>query len=364
MRKEPIKVLIVDNSKISRQLLTHFIESDPLLKVIGFAENGDQALEFLKKNAPDIITMDIMMPRMDGFETTRRILENHSIPIVVVSGIYNLADIINSFKAIEAGALAILEKPRGFADDKDAHLVKVLIDTLKSTAGTKVARRSLKLFDKSYEMKTKAAIDNYLVELKSVEQQLPNISMIGIGASLGGPHALSLILSVLPTSFSVPIVIVQHMSPGFIQGFVDWLNLSSHLKVKLAEKGERAVAGYVYLAPDHTHLEVGRGNRLHLIEAPPEEGHRPSIARLFRSMALSLGPYGVGVLLTGMGRDGAKDLLLMKKKGAITIAQDKKSSTIFGMPHEAIHIGAARFVLPLQAIAGALVRLTTRQSSK
>lgn len=364
MIKDIIKVLVVDDSKISRDLLIHVIEMDPKFKVIGFATNGDEALEFLKHSSPDIITMDIVMPQMDGFEATRRILEKFSIPIVVVSGIYNAVDINNSFKALEAGALAILEKPRGISNARDSNLCSILIDTLKAMSEVKVVRRPFKTFDKEYEIKTKAVIDNYLKEIQAIEHQLPDISMIGIGTSLGGPQALHTILSSLPRTFPVPIVIVQHIAPGFVQGLAEWLNASSQLKVKIAEKDEEAVKGYVYLAPDKTHMEIGRGNRIRLVEAPPEEGHCPSVARLFRSMALSLGPYGVGILLTGMGRDGAEDLLSMKKMGAITIAQNKESCIMFGMPEEAIHIGAPRFVLPLHAIPGALIRLTQKMAKK
>lgn len=183
------------------------------------------------------------------------------------------------------------------------------------------------------------------------------IEAVGIGASLGGPQALIVILSQLSSDFPVPIFLVQHISYGFVEEFVKWLSCFTPLKVQLAQDQTIAYPGHVYIAPDNYQMEVAKGNLIQLVDSPGNKGIKPSIGHLFQSMAETYGPHSIGVLLTGMGNDGAEELLTMKKQGAITIAQDRESSLMFGMPHEAILIGAADYVIPLQEIAGTLKQL-------
>ncbi len=360
MIPQPVKVLIVDDSKVCQALLTHIIESDPQLKVIGVADSGDAALRFLKDQTPDVITMDIVMPYMDGFTTTRKIMQSRPIPIVVISSIYNPADVNNSFEAMDAGAVAILEKPKGIQDSNYHESAKAITDTIKIMSEVKLVTR---------HYSKKAVLESKPKEMHKrpppPSEQIPvgrNFAAVAIGASLGGPQALHTILSELPHNFPVPIFIVQHIALGFIQGLVEWLNASSQLHVTLAKDGEQAKAGYVYLAPDKCHLEITKGNVISLVDAPPEGGCRPSVARLFRSMARTHGPYGIGIILTGMGRDGVEDLHLMKERGGVTIAQHKDSCVMYGMPEEAIQAGAATHILPMTEISPDLIQLVKKKT--
>lgn len=362
MREKKIKVLIVDDSPVARELLAYIVESDPLLRVIGFGENGEKAIEFLKQEIPDVIIMDIVMPKMDGFEATRRIMKTHPVPIVIVSGVFNRDDVEKSFQAMNAGALAILEKPRGIGDPYYQNHVHDIIQAIKTVAEVKLVTR--KKADVFYELqgkpKTLPAASKFPLHVLSPNTR---IDMIGIGASLGGPQALEQIISGLSKDFSIPILIVQHISPGFSQGLVDWISKGTSLKVKLAEHKEIAMPGSIYFAPDHFHMEISSGNVISLIDGPPEGGVKPAISRLFRSMASVCGPYGLGLILTGMGRDGAEELLLMREKGAVTAAQDEESSIMYGMPREAIQIGAAQLIFSLDQIAPFL-NLLSQSGSK
>lgn len=354
MASHPIKVLIVDDSMVASELLAYIINSDPDLKVIGCVENGEKALEFIRHNKPDVITMDIIMPKMDGFEATRRIMATTPIPIIIVSSIYKKENVEKSFQAMEAGAIEILEKPRGFQDPYYQDLATSLVKTIKIVAGTKLVTRK---FVTSGE--------------KSVHEATPRTNhqdsswtgkaeVVAIGSSLGGPQALNTIFSGLSSSFPVPILVVQHISSGFTQGFVDWLSESCSLEISLAKNKEIALPGHVYVAPDNVHLEIDKKNVMHLVDAPPEAGLRPAASRLFRSVANVFGSNGIGIILTGMGRDGVEDLLLLKQKGGMTIAQSQESCLMYGMPKEAIAIGAARQVVHLDQIANTLKKLVSK----
>lgn len=343
----PIKVLIVDDSPVALELLRFIIESDPDLKVIGTADSGEKAIELLTHLDPDVITMDIVMPRMNGFEVTRQIMHSHPIPIIVVSGDYTPENVEQSFLSMEAGALAILPKPVGVKSVNYQQQATQITETIKAVAEIKLAARFLG----HNHLK-----DKHALKAHSEERASARIDAVAIGASLGGPQALCEILSALPKTFEVPIFIVQHISPGFSDGLVSWLQQESLLKICLAEDKQQAVGGTVYIAPDGYLMEITKGNIIQLTDV---NGMSPSVATLFSSMAKVYGPHGIGVILTGMGHDGAKELLLMRQKGAYTIAQDEESSIMFGMPKEAIALGAAISILPLQQIAPTLEKLVT-----
>jgi two-component system chemotaxis response regulator CheB len=344
-----IKVLIVDDSPVARELLKHILTSDPQIEVIGTAINGEEAVEFTKDQKPDLVTMDIIMPRMDGYQATRRIMEANPVPILAVSASVKREEVEKTWRAVEAGALALLEKPT-YADlgDPKSNAAK-LIETVKIMSQVKTVRR----WKKSSE--TGPPEPSLKTLRQSAEKR--NIKVVAIGASTGGPQALKQILSRLPKSFKLPVLIVQHIAPGFTEGFVNWMNTASALPVQMAADGDQLRPGHVCVAPDFYHMKVGRNGKICLSSDEGDNGIRPSVASLFQSVAEVYGSEAVGVLLTGMGRDGATELKLMRSKGAVTIAQDKESSMVFGMPGEAIKMGAAKYSLSPEKIAEMLESL-------
>jgi two-component system chemotaxis response regulator CheB len=349
-----VKVLIVEDSIVARKVLEHILQSDSEIDVIGTATNGLEALEFLSKHNPDVITMDIIMPKMDGLEATRRIMETRPLPIVIVSASLERAEVDRSFKAIEAGAVAVLEKPRVSDLDVRGGDAEKLIQTVKLMSQVKLVKRW-----------SRRKADEPIVKSPQpvAAEPIPSkdIKVVAIGASTGGPGILHRILGRLPADFPVPILLVQHISPGFSQGFVDWLNKSCAFDVSLATHGERAQPGHAYVAPDYVEMSVDSQLRIQLTSGESMNGNVPSVSCLFRSVAEAIGPNAVGVLLTGMGRDGASELKLMRDKGAITIAQNKETSIVYGMPGEAMKIGAAKHSLSPEQIAMMLKSLVNRR---
>lgn len=393
---DKIKILIVDDSPISRGFLAFILESNPELKVVGFAEDGDEALEQVVNLKPDVITMDLVMPKMDGFEVTKKIMQIRPTPIIIVSAAYKPQQIDQGFRALDAGALAILEKPKGIGDPEHEEMCRVLIETIKATSKIKI---DYSLQEKVSEPITKStgevvipppaisyttsqygivkeneepkpqlsqpssAIPDGSFHQKELEEEEhhTNIKAVAIGGNIGGPQALHTILSKLPSNFSAPIFVVQRMSKGFFQGLVDWLDKASPLKVRLARHGEHAYPGYVYIAPDKFHMEIGKGNIISLVSGDKEEQFTPSIGRLFRSMASVYGSSGVGVILTGMAREGIEELNMMRKAGALTIAQDEASCVMSSMPREAVQLGAVKKVVALDKIADTLEDLINKK---
>jgi two-component system chemotaxis response regulator CheB len=342
-----IKVLIVDDSKVIQEFLAHLLSSDPDIQVVGFANSGYEAIELVKIKKPDVITMDIHMPGMDGYEATRKIMETYPTPIVIVSGSSNKKEVTNTFRLLEVGALAVVIRPPGFEHPHFATSRKELIQTVKLMSEVKVVR----LFPRSRKEQIKP-----LRSVQTFENDLKRIQVIAIGASTGGPMALQLILSRLPADLPVPVLIVQHIAAGFVKGFLEWLSATSGIKLKIAEDREPISAGTGYIAPDNFHMGISRGSKIDLSNQPPENGLKPSASYLFRSVAQYFGPNALGVLLTGMGKDGAYELKAMKDKGALTLVQNEESSVVFGMPGEALRIGAADQALSPEKIAEILAK--------
>jgi two-component system, chemotaxis family, protein-glutamate methylesterase/glutaminase len=344
-----IRVLIVEDSPVAQEFLTYIFASDPEIQVVGIAENGLEAIDLVNLKRPDVITMDIHMPIMDGFEATRKIMETVPTPIVIVSSSTRVKEVNSTFRAMEAGALAVILRPPGIGHpDYDSSSME-LIRTVKTMSEIKVVRRFP-------ERKREFAQSPPVAALAPVTVQ--GIQIAAIGASTGGPPALQKILSGLPHDLTFPVLIVQHIAKGFIEGFGEWLSNTSSIPVHMASHGGYPLPGHCYIAPDDFHMGIAAGPRIMLNDQPPENGLRPSVAVLFRSVAQAYGPRAVGILLTGMGRDGADELKEMKEKGAITIAQDKESSVVHGMPGEAIKIGAAMYILPPEGIAEFLKTLS------
>jgi two-component system chemotaxis response regulator CheB len=356
MHSDKIKVLVAEDSQVTRMLLVQLLNSDPRIQVIGVVNDGQAALDFLDANInrPDVVLMDIHMPRMDGFEATRRIMETRPLPVVICTATADPQELAVTFRAIEAGAVACVAKPVGFGPEFEP-LLHNLLQTVRLMSEVKVIRR----WSRAGAVPTAPQA----IGVTNSRLTAPNIKLIGIGASTGGPPVLQTILSGLPKEFPVPLLIVQHIAPGFLPGMVDWLSQTTGLRVHIAAHGVTPLPGQAYVAPDDFHLAADANGRMMLAREAPESGLRPAVSYLFRSLAKTCGATAVGVLLTGMGRDGAAELKLMKEQGALTIAQDRDSSVVHGMPGEAIELGAATQILPADKIAGALIAQVARRRS-
>jgi two-component system chemotaxis response regulator CheB len=352
-----IKVLVVEDSPVVRDILVYILSSDPDIQVVGSAHNGEEAIEAAKRFRPDVITMDIHMPKMNGLEATRRIMEAEPIPIVIVSGSVDPHENTVTFRAMEAGALAVLRRPAGIGHPDHEAAARELVQTVKLMSEVKVVRR----WSKNWREPVLPLVAQALVNKPQIASK--KIRVIALGASTGGPPVLQTILAMLPRDFPLPVLIVQHMASGFIDSFAEWLAQSSGLPVHVATHGELMLPG-VYIAPDECQMKVAHGGKIVLTNDAPENGLRPSVSYLFRSLAEVFGGDTVAGLLTGMGRDGAEELLLLKKKGAVTFAQDKDSSVVYGMPGEAIKLDAATFILAPDKIAAVLTSLANSKDKK
>jgi len=332
-----INVYIVDDSAVARQHLKHILEADPSIKVIGQASSGEEAVEFVKSSSPDVITMDIKMAGMDGHEATSRIMETHPVPIVIVSANFNRDQVEQSFRAMEAGALAIVEKPPGAGHADHERAAGELIRTVKLMSEVRVVRR------------WKRARRLPLVPRERTSEAR-SVKAVVIGASTGGPPVLQTVLSGFKADFPAPILVVQHITKGFIEGMLEWLGTVISLPISLGRDGQRALPGHVYFAPDDCHMGVDASGRFFLSNDVPENGIRPSVSFLFRSALAAYGAELVAVLLTGMGKDGAEEMKMIRDRGGVTIIQDRESSVVYGMPGEAARLGGVDYVLAPERI--------------
>jgi two-component system chemotaxis response regulator CheB len=341
MADRPINVLVVEDSPVVQALLKHVITADPRLHVMGIAGSGEAAIEFLSHDRPDVVLMDVHMPKMNGFDATRRIMETHPLPIIICSATMRRGDVDTVFRAMDAGAVAFVDKPVGPGHKGFDAAVTELRQSIRLMSEVKVVKR----WAGARRPATPPVRSGHRREAGGT------IRVVAIGASTGGPPAIRTVLAGLPAALPAPVLIVQHIAAGFLQGMADWLARASHLPVRLATHGERMLPGHVYLAPDGSQMGVSHDGCILLSKGPPENGLRPAVSYLFRSVASAFGSHAIGILLTGMGRDGADELKLMKEEGAVTIAQDRNSSVVHGMPGEAIELGAATHVLPPDEIA-------------
>ncbi|MGB8930134.1 MAG: chemotaxis-specific protein-glutamate methyltransferase CheB [Anaeromyxobacteraceae bacterium] len=332
---KPVRVLVADDSEIFRELLSKIIASEAGFEVVAAAGDGDSATALARELKPDVITMDLNMPDADGFSGIARIMAETPTPILVLTA--DRQEVVG-FRALSLGALDILEKPAATVDLGEYG--QVLRSRLRLLAGVKVIR--------------------HLRGLRGRRAAAPAVQgradVVVIGASLGGPRALAALLRGLSRDFPVPVAIVQHIADGFTAGLASWLAQESRLDVREAEDGEPLQPGRILLAPTGRHLVVGRGVA-HLSDAPAVDTFKPSVTPLFLSAARSYGPRCCGVILTGMGRDGALGMKALKEAGAHTIAQDEATSAVFGMARAAIELGAVDRVLPLDDIPRALLEV-------
>lgn len=342
-----IRLLVVEDSKTVQKALVAAFDADPQLQVIGTAESGEGAVEAAARLKPDLITMDVNLAGMDGFEATRAIMSVCPVPIVIVTGKMDPKDSATLFRVMEAGALMVLPKPDPFGSPGYEGSVASLIHHVKLMSEIKVVRRA---FPSGATPPRRSTMP--------FSEPVSSIKVVAIGASTGGPPLLRQILAGLPAGFGAAVLVVQHMAVGFTGNFVHWLNQNSHLPVRLAEDGSLIAPGEVYVAPDGCHMEVTSSGRVALSLAPPENGVRPSVSALFRSVAASYGRNAAGVILSGMGKDGAMELKTLRDRGGVCIAQDKESSMVFGMPGEAIRIDAAQHILSPEGIINLLAAIT------
>lgn len=347
-----INILIVDDSKLVRDILKDIFAVDPELQVVGEALNGKDAVQMTKDLKPHIITMDIQMPVMDGFEATEHIMAYTPTPILIFSSAIDKSEQYTSFKAISLGALDNMSKPditqEGF--DQIADILRRKIKMLSHINVIPHIRGKLKTRPADIAP-AKPPPPGDDVSPRDFPTHL-KFQLVAVGSSTGGPMALQKILSTLPAEFPVGIVCVQHISKGFVHSFVEWLGSQTPLTVKIAENNEEIRPGTVYFAPDDAHLTVTPGKTIFLDRLLPPWGEfKPAVNHLFKSVGQNLRERAIGVILTGMGSDGAEGMKVMSDNGAYTIAQNRDTSLIFGMPKASIDNKSAHCIKPVQKIA-------------
>ncbi len=356
-----IRVLIVDDSATVRQTLTSVLESDPQIEVLGVASDPFVAARRIRDEIPDVITLDVEMPRMDGITFLRRLMAQHPIPVVMCSSLTE-AGSETLLQALEAGAVDVILKPKmGVAEHLAESRIRIC-DAVKAAAGARIRGRAPSPAPLSREPEKKLSADAMLPPPAMKAMARTTESIICIGASTGGTESLRVVLEQLPAA-APGIVIVQHMPERFTASFARRLDSLCEVDVKEAEDGDAVLRGRVLIAPGNLHTMIERSGanyRVSVKEGPLVSRHRPSVDVLFRSAARSAGSNAVGVIMTGMGDDGAQGLEEMKKAGARTIAQDEATSVVFGMPKEAIARGCVDRIVPLSQIAAEMLRAAAR----
>jgi len=343
--KPPYRVLVVDDSALMRKLIPQILERDGSIQVVGTAMDGAFALSKIEDLKPQVVTLDLEMPRMDGMETLRAITRKYRLPVIVVSA-HTTEGATATFKALSLGAFDFVAKPQDIMSAQMQDIATELVNKIKAAAQTEWPR-----------VRTELPLMPSRVTKRTGASAAPPTRVIAIGISTGGPNTLQYMLAHLPADFPGSIVIVQHMPEGFTEMFARRLNDCSAIEVKEAQSGDMLLAGRALLCPGNRHMRVRRmpmGDVVVLSDEPRVNGHRPSVDVLFRSVAQEFGPQSVALLMTGMGEDGAEAMGAVKAAGGLTIAQSEESCVVFGMPKAAIERGHAMRVVPLDAMANAL----------
>ena len=354
-----IRVLTVDDSALMRQVLATLLAKDPDIEVVGSAPDPYIAREKIKALNPDVLTLDVEMPKMDGITFLEKLMKGHPMPVVMVSSLTE-AGCQTTLRALELGAVDFITKPKIDLREGMEEVAQDLIDKVKAAAVAKVrgckSHGSSVMADPKLEPCALKLGDGLGAMIKTTD------TIIAIGSSTGGTEAVKDVLQVLPPN-TPPILITQHMPERFTKTWADRMNSLSRIAIKEAEDGDSVLPGHALVAPGNYHMTLVRSGARYLVrinQDEPVNRHRPSVDVMFESVARYAGGNAVGVILTGMGGDGAKSLLVMKQAGASTIAQDEASCVVFGMPKEAIKLGGVDKVLPLGEIAGAILSHVNR----
>lgn len=342
-----IRVLVAEDSPTARALLVQILNSDPEIRVVGEARNGVEAVEMTRRIRPDLVTMDVHMPQMDGLEATREIMATVPTPIVIVTGSTQAREVESSMTTLRLGALDVLVKPPGPESPGFDAAARGLVAMVKAMAQVVVVRH----WRPSRTGAAAPAPRPAAPTRAGAGSGRTRRQVVALATSTGGPGALHKLLCGLPPDFGLPIVAVQHITPGFTAGMAAWLGSVCPVRVKVAQEGEVLRPGTAYLAPDDAHLGVNGRGAVALSDSPPVGGFRPSGTFLFESVALAYGVAAVAVILTGMGDDGVQGLRAIRRAGGLVIAQDEATSVIFGMPGAAVAAGLTDAVLPLGEIA-------------
>ena len=330
-------VLIADDSPIFAEVLAEVLAEDRDITVAGIAGDGARAVAMARALRPDVMVMDVVMPVLDGFEAVTKIMAEHPLPVLMMTGDARGKTGELGFEALRRGAVDLMLKPAGWPFTPDQR--RMIRDRVRAVA------RSRPVAD------TRALASPAVVTAPAASAK---IAVVGIAGSTGGPAALATILRALPADVPSGIAIVQHVSPGFVDALARWLASLCRLRVTIAHDGDVCRPGNVLIAPDHVHLAIDRDGRARLASAPERALHRPSADALFESLAAGFGPRASGVVLTGMGEDGARGLVAMRRAGALTLAQDEASCVVYGMPKAALLSGGTERMVPLDRIAAAL----------
>lgn len=355
--RSAVRVVIVDDSPTAQELLVALLQAADGIEVVGVGGSGEDAVRLTKRLRPSVVTMDVHMPGMDGLEATRRIMCEAPTPIVIVTASVMRAGTNLTFDALQAGALTVVRKP-GLADPETGNRV---IQAVRLMASVQVVRRwsgkgkrSPDAVEAGRDPEEKPAKPAAAPSPATDRRERRRVRIIGIAASTGGPGALATVLRQLSPDLSTPIVLVQHITNGFAIGLAEWLDSQVELPVSLAGHGQDLRGGGVFLAPDDYHVRVNNRGVVELDKEQPYKGLRPSANYMFSSLARAYGRQAVGIVLTGMGDDGAEGLMELRESGGLAIAQEEQSCVVYGMPREAVAQGAVDRVLSLEEIAAML----------
>jgi len=349
-KSNKVRVLVADDSPTVRLMLCRMLEKDPDIKVVGTAGDGREAIEQVEALEPDLVTMDVNMPVLDGLSAIEHIMAYNPVPILVVSSVVGKENTANAASALGAGAVDVICKPTPSSLEDFDSIGSDLRVRIKMLSRVRVITHPrARLLDQAIDHPASAA---------SREKSTDGNRIVAIGSSTGGPQALQRILCSLPAAFKAGVVIVQHIAPGFTDGLIEWLSGSTNLKIVKGSDGLKIEPGVVVIAPDGIHMTVTSGERIKLIERQMPGPHKPSVDVLLESVADVYGDHAVGVILTGMGRDGAQGIKAIHERGGRTIAQDRNTSVIFSMAKEAIKLGGVDQVVPLSDVSRLMMELT------